>query len=95
MILMRQVYFLINVLVRAFEAAIAWMVGMMDLLCLTPGRRIVKIFELAVLQQLDRLLVMCRRYLMRVGRILRYRLYFEHATRPMRLRYRQLKRHKF
>ena len=84
--------FLVNVLVRAFERTIGWVVGVMDSLGVICGRRLVVQFILEILDVIDRLLLLGKRYLERVRTTLRYRLYFEAVTMPMRIRYRELKR---
>jgi hypothetical protein len=84
--------YLVNVLVRAFERAIGWILGLMDSLVVTYGRRIVVEMVLESLAGIDRLLQFGKRYLERVRRTLRYRLYFEAVIEPMRARYRELKR---
>ena len=88
----KNALYLVNVLVRAFERAIGWILGLMDSLVVTYGRRIVVEMVLESLAWIDRLLQFGKRYLERVRRTLRYRLYFEAVTQPMRARYRELKR---
>jgi len=83
--LVRIVLYLVNVLVRAFERAIGWVVGIMDSPCLVCSRRI-------VLKYVDRWLLVGKRYLEQVRTSLRYRMYFEAVTRPMRARYKELKK---
>jgi hypothetical protein len=90
--LIRNALYLVNVLVRAFERTIGWILGLMDSLVLTCGRRIVVELVLEPLAWIDRLLQFGKRYLEQVRTILRYRLYFEAVTEPMRTRYRELKR---
>jgi len=90
--LIRHGLYLINILVRAFERAIGWVVGVMDSLWLIYGRRIVVELSLEVLEGVDRLLLVGKRYLEQVRKSLRYRMYFEAVTHPMRTRYRQLKK---
>jgi hypothetical protein len=85
-------FYLVNVLVRAFERAIGWILGLMDSLVVTYGRRVVVEFVLQSLAWVDRLLLFGKRYLEQVRTTLRYRLYFEAVTGPMRVRYRELKR---
>jgi hypothetical protein len=85
--------YLVNILVEAIERAIGWVVGLMDSLILTCGRKILVEIVLQTLGWIDRLLVSGKRYLEGVRRTLRYRLYFEAVTRPMSARYRELKRH--
>ena len=84
--------YLINGLVRALERATAWVVGMMDSLGVIRGPRIVVELVLQLLESMGRLLVVGKRYLEHVRMTLRYRLYFEAVTGPMRKRYRELKR---
>ena len=74
--LIRHVLYLVNVLVGAFEEAIAWVVGTMDSLCLVHGRRIVLTLFFEILGTVDRLLLVGKRYLEQVRKTLRYRLYF-------------------
>ena len=90
--LIKHLLYLINVLVRAFEGAIGWVIGVMDYLCVICGRRIFVELFLEVLEYVDRLLLVGKRYLEMVRKTLRYRLYFEAVTQPMRARYRQLKK---
>jgi len=84
--------YIVNVLVTAFERTIGWVVGVMDSLVVICGRRVVVELILEILDWIDRLLVLGKRYLERVRKTLRYRLYFESVTGPMRIRYRELKR---
>ena len=84
--------YLVNALVRAFERTIGWVVGVIDSLVLTYGRRLVVERILEILQAIDRLLVVGKRYLIQVRKTMRYRLYFEAVTGPMRARYRELRR---
>ena len=84
--------YILNVLVTAFERTIGWVVGVMDSLVVICGRRVVVELILETLDWIDRLLVLGKRYLERVRKTLRYRLYFESVTGPMRIRYRELKR---
>jgi len=84
--------YLVNALVRAFEHTIGWVVGVIDTLVLTYGRRLVVERILEILQAIDRLLVVGKRYLIQVRKTMRYRLYFEAVTGPMRARYRELRR---
>ena len=90
--LYKYTMYLVNVLVRAIERAIGWIVGLMDSLILNCGRRLVVEIVLETLAWIDRLLVAGKRYLEGVRRTLRYRLYFEAVTRPMSARYRDLKK---
>jgi len=90
--LIKNVLYLVNVLVRAFERTIGWVVGVTDSLGVVCGRRIVVELVLEALDWIDRLLLVGKRYLERVRTTLRYRLYFEAVTGPMRTRYRELKR---
>lgn len=90
--LIKYCLYLVNVLVRAFERAIGWVVGLVDSLGVISGRRIVVELVLETLEWIDRLLLVGKRYLERVGKTLSYRLYFEAVTGPMRTRYRELKR---
>ena len=90
--LVKYALYLVNVLVRAFERIIRWVVGVMDSLGVIHGRRIVVEFVLEILEWIDRLLIVGKRYLERVRKTLRYRLYFEAVTGPMGSRYRDLKR---
>jgi len=84
--------YLVNALVRAFERTIGWVVGVIDSLVLTYGRRLVVERILEILQAIDRLLLVGKRYLIQVRKTMRYRLYFEAVTGPMRARYRELRR---
>jgi len=84
--------YIVNVLVTAFERTIGWVVGVMDSLVVICGRRVVVELILEILDWIDGLLVLGKRYLERVRKTLRYRLYFESVTGPMRIRYRELKR---
>jgi len=84
--------YILNVLVTAFERTIGWVVGVMDSLVVICGRRVVVELILEILDWIDGLLVLGKRYLERVRKTLRYRLYFESVTGPMRIRYRELKR---
>ncbi|MCK5008307.1 MAG: hypothetical protein KAR73_13030 [Spirochaetales bacterium] len=90
--LVRHVLYLINVLVRTFERAIGWVVGVMDSIRLICSRRIVVGLFFDVLEYVDRWLLVGKRYLEQVRTSLRYRLYFEAVTRPMRARYKELKK---
>jgi hypothetical protein len=90
--LIKHVLYLVNVLVRVFERTIGWVIGLMDSIGLFRSRRVVVELVLETLEWIDRLLLLGKRYLERVGKTLRYRLYFEAVTRPMRSRYRELKR---
>ena len=85
--------YLINGLVRALERAIAWVVGIIGSLGVIHGPRIVVELVLQILESIDRLLVVGKRYLEQVRTTMRYRLYFEAVTGPMQKRYRELKRH--
>ena len=90
--LIRHVLYLVNVLVRAFERSIGWVVGVMESLFLIRGRRMVLTLFFKILEAVDRLLLVGKRYLEQVRKTLRYRLYFETVTRPMRARYKELKK---
>ncbi len=90
--LIRHVLYLINVLVGAFERVIDWVVGVMESLCLIRGRKVVLTLFFEILEAVDRLLLLGKRYLEQVRKSLRYRMYFEAVTHPMRARYRQLKK---
>jgi hypothetical protein len=90
--LIKNVLYLVNVLVRAFERTIGWVVGVTDSLGVVYGRRIVVELVLEALDWIDRLLLVGKRYFEQVRTTLRYRLYFEAVTGPMRTRYRELKR---
>jgi hypothetical protein len=92
--LIKHLLYLVNVLVRAFEAAIGWVVGVMDSLFVIHGRRMVLTLFFKILEVVDRLLLLGKRYLEQVRKTLRYRLYFEAVTHPMRARHRQLKKGK-
>ena len=84
--------YLVNVLVRAFESTIGWVVGVMDSLGVIRGPRIVMERALQIFESLDGLLAVGKGYLEQVRKTLRYRLYFEAVTGPMRTRYKELKR---
>ena len=84
--------YLVNALVRSFERTIGWVVGVMDRLVLNYGRRLVVKRILEILQTIDGLLLVGKRYLIQVRRTMRYRLHFEAVTGPMRERYRELRR---
>ena len=84
--------YLANILVRVFERTIGWVVGIMDSLVVVYGRRLVVKWVLESLGSIDRLLQAGKRYFERVRMVMRYRLYFEAVTGPMRRRYRELKR---
>jgi hypothetical protein len=90
--LIKHLLYLVNVLVRAFEGAIGWVMGVMESLRLIRGCRMIVISFLQIFRAVDRLLLVGKRYLEQVRGTLRYRLYFESVTRPMRARYKQLKR---
>jgi hypothetical protein len=90
--LIKYVLYLVNVLVRAFEGTTSRVLGIIDSLVVVRGPRIVLEGVLQILESLDRLLVVGKGYLKRVRKTLRYRLYFEAVTGPMRTRYRELKR---
>jgi len=90
--LVRHVLYLVNVLVRAFERAIGWVVGVMDSLFLIRGRRMVLTLFFKILEAVDGLLLVGKRYLEQVRTSLRYRMYFDAVTRPMRARYKELKK---
>lgn len=90
--LVRHVLYLVNVLVRAFERAIGWVVGVMDSLFLIRGRRMVLTLFFKILETVDGLLLVGKRYLEQVRTSLRYRMYFDAVTRPMRARYKELKK---
>jgi hypothetical protein len=84
--------YLVNALVRAFERTIGWVVRAMDSLILIYGRQLVGGWLLEILQSIDGLLLVGKRYLIQVRKTMRYRLYFEAVTGPMRERYRELRR---
>ena len=84
--------YLVNALVRAFERTIGWVVGVTDCLILNRHRRLVVERVLKILQTIDGLLLVGKRYLIQVRRTMRYRLHFEAVTGPMRERYRELRR---
>ena len=90
--LVRHVLYLVNVLVRAVERAIGWVVGVMDSLFLIRGRRMVLTLFFKILEAVDGLLLVGKRYLEQVRTSLRYRMYFDAVTRPMRARYKELKK---
>jgi hypothetical protein len=90
--LIRQVLYLVNVLVGAFEKTIGWIVGVMGSLYLFCGHKIVVKLALEILESASKVLRAGKRYLEQVDRTLRYRLYFEAVVQPMRTRYRELKR---
>lgn len=90
--LVRHVLYLVNVLVRAFERVIGWVVGVMDSLFLIRGRRMVLTLFFKILETVDGLLLVGKRYLEQVRTSLRYRMYFDAVTRPMRARYKELKK---
>lgn len=91
--LIKYVLNLVNILVRGFEATTSWVVEIIDSLGVIRGPRIVVEQVLRILESLGRLLAVGKGYLEQVRKTLRYRLYFEAVTRPMRTRYRELKRH--
>jgi hypothetical protein len=91
-VLVKYGLYLVNVLVAAFERAISRVVGVMDTLGVIRSPRIAVDLVLEILELIDRLLLLGKRYLERVRRTMRYRLYFEAVTGPMRTRYRELKR---
>jgi hypothetical protein len=64
----------------------------MESLFLIRGRRMVLTLFFKILEAVDRLLLVGKRYLEQVRKTLRYRLYFEVVTRPMRARYKELKK---
>ena len=84
--------YLVNALVSSFERTIGWVVGVMDRLVLSYGRRLVVKRILEILQTIDGLLLVGKRYLIQVRRTMRYRLHFEAVTGPVRERYRELRR---
>jgi hypothetical protein len=84
--------YLVNALVRAFERTIGLVVGVMDCLVLNYGRQLVLERVLGILQTIDGLLLVGKRYLIQVRQTMRYRLHFEAVTGPMRERYRHLRR---
>lgn len=90
--LIRYVLFLVNVLVRAFEKTIDWIVDVTDSIWRIGGPRNVVRLIFAALGWVDRLLFVGNRYLKQVRRSLQYRLHFESVVRPMRNYYRELKR---
>jgi len=90
--LVRHVLYLVNILVRAFERAIGWVVGLRDSLCSICTRRSVLILFFDIFRYVDRWLLTGKRYLEQVHTSLRYRLYFDAVTRPMRARYKELKK---
>ena len=90
--LIQPVLYLVGVLVRTFEKTISWIVDLRNSLYMICGQRIVVELVLEILGSVNKILLFGKRYLERVGRTLRYRLYFEAVVRPMRLRYRELKR---
>ena len=90
--LVRHVLYLVNVLVRAFERAIGWVVGIRDSLCLVCSRRSALILFFGVFKYVNRWLLVRKRYLEQVRLSLRYRMYFDAITRPMRARYKELKK---
>jgi hypothetical protein len=84
--------YLVNILVRGFESTTSWVMGIIVSLGVSRGPRIVVEQVLRILESLDRLLAVGKGYLEQVRKTLRYRLYFEAVTGPMRTRYRELKR---
>jgi hypothetical protein len=84
--------YLVNVLVRTCERIIGRCVGVMDSLGVIHAPRIVRELVFEILEIIDMLLLVGKRYLVRVRTTMRYRLYFETVTGPMRARYRELKR---
>ena len=90
--LIRHVLFLVNLLVRAFEKVIDWIVEVMDSLYIIGGRKIVLRLVFEVLGWVDHTLLVGKRYLEQVRKTLQYRLHFESVVQPMRNYYRELKR---
>ena len=84
--------YLVSILVKAFERTIGWVVRVIDSLGVVHGPRVVVELVLEILEWIDGLLIMGKRYLERVRKTMRYRLYFEAVTGPMRTRYRERKR---
>jgi len=84
--------YLVNILVRGFESTTSWVMGIIVSLGVSRGPRIVVEQVLRILESLDRPLAVGKGYLEQVRKTLRYRLYFEAVTGPMRTRYRELKR---
>jgi hypothetical protein len=84
--------YLVNVLVRAFNRTIDWFVGATESPAVIRYPRIIRKLITNVLEAVDRVLLVGRRYLVRVRKTMKYRLYFEAVTEPMRCRYRESKR---
>jgi hypothetical protein len=84
--------YLVNILVRTFEQIIGQIVGVMDCHGVIRGPKHVRELALGLLESIDSLLLVGKRYLVQVRKTMRYRLYFEAVTAPMRTRYRELKR---
>ena len=90
--LIRYGLYLVETLVGILERTIGGIVGLTNSLILVYGRRLAVRLVLVILSITDQLLMAGSRYLGRVGTTLRYRLYFQSVTAPMRERYRMLKR---
>jgi hypothetical protein len=90
--LIKYCLYLVDILVGIFQRTIDGIVRLTNSLVVVYGRRLAVRLVLEILDGTDRLLMVGSRYLERVGTTLRYRLYFEAVTGPMRERYRQLKR---
>jgi hypothetical protein len=90
--LIRYGLYLVEILVGIFERTIDGIVGLTNSLVLVYGRRLAVRTAVKILNVVDRSLTVGSLYLERVGTTLRYRLYFEAVTDPMRARYRKLKR---
>ena len=87
-----HIVYLANSLVRTLERAIGWIVELTESLYSICGRKFAVRLLCEILDGVESLLLVGKRYLERVRKTLQYRLYFETVIQPMRKRYKQLKR---
>jgi hypothetical protein len=90
--LVKAVLYLVNLIMRGLDRAALWVVDVMDSLYRLYRNTVVRRFFYALLDTMERLIAAGRGYLDQVRQTLRYRLYFDSVTGPMKAYYRRLRR---
>ncbi len=90
--LVKAVLYLVNLMMRGLDRAALWVVDVMDSLYRLYRNTVVRRFFYALLDTVERLIAAGRGYLEQVRQTLRYRLYFDSVTGPMKAYYRRLRR---
>lgn len=90
--LVKAVLYLVNLMMKGLDRAALWVVDVMDSLYRLYRNTVVRRFFYALLDTMERLIAAGRGYLDQVRQTLRYRLYFDSVTGPMKAYYRRLRR---